>query len=160
MSPLWQFKAVSVFLYSNLSHAPASQPFLILHFVAKRLCSRLFFITSSGAILRPVRWRIAAFLSAVVPRAHLTLKISPKATARMAQRRTDTRKQTRHRTQQLLEEPFSSPSSRDEKFDACGPNGRFRRRSLTNLNVASRPRELQNEAKESSRLFLNSSLAD
>lgn len=34
MSPLWQFKAVSVFLDYSLPHAPSSQPFLILHFVA------------------------------------------------------------------------------------------------------------------------------
>lgn len=96
MSPLWQFKAVSVFLYYNLPHAPSSQPFLILHFVAARETS-LFSSVSHNEL-----WRNSEACAAEkyclcehvrgsgYARAHLTLKINPRAAARMAQNPTAT----------------------------------------------------------------------
>lgn len=96
MSPLWQFKAVSVFLYYNLPHAPSSQPFLILHFVAARE-TPLFSSVSHNEL-----WRYSEACAAEnyclcdhgrgsgYARAHLTLKINPRAAARMAQNPTGT----------------------------------------------------------------------
>lgn len=97
MSPLWQFKAVSVFLYYNLPHAPSSQPFLISHFVAA--CEVPLFLS----VFHNELWRYseacAAENSCLCKRgpascsvsARLTLKISLKAAARIAHRRADTK---------------------------------------------------------------------
>lgn len=90
MSPLWQFKAVSVFLYYNLPHVPSSQAFLILHFVAADEAP-LF-----PSVFHNELWRCseacAAENSCLCKRgcascsvsARLTLKISQQANARMA----------------------------------------------------------------------------
>lgn len=97
MSPLWQFKAVSLFLYYNLPHAPSSQPFLISHFVAA--CEAPLFLS----VFHNELWRYseacAAENSCLCKRgpascsvsARLTLKISLKAAARIAHRRADTK---------------------------------------------------------------------
>lgn len=96
MSPLWQFKAVSVFLYYHLPHAPSSQPFLILHFVAARE-TPLFSSVSHNEL-----WRYSEACAAGnyclcehvrgsgYARAHLTLTINPRAAAWRAQNPTAT----------------------------------------------------------------------
>lgn len=113
MSPLWQFKAVSVFLYYNLPHASSSQPFLILHFVAARE-TPLFSSVSHNKL-----WRYSEACAAEkyclcehvrgsgYARAHLTLKINPRAAAQMAQNPTATQNKPSnlHHMQQLLQEP-------------------------------------------------------
>lgn len=109
MSPLWQFKAVSVFLYYNLPHAPSSQPFLILHFVAARETS-LFSSVSHNEL-----WRYSEACAAekyclcehVLRKGTFDFKDKPKGSCPDGSESHRHTKQSRRHTQQLLEEPVA-----------------------------------------------------
>lgn len=114
MSPLWQFKAVSVFLYYNLPHAPSSQPFLILHFVAAREAP----LFSSASHKELWRYSEACAAENYCLREHVRgsgfdFKDKPKGSCPDGSESRRRTKQSRHRAQQLWRSLASRRGGKD-----------------------------------------------